>query len=73
MAGQRLAELDRAGLTDDTIVFYYGDHGSGMSRSKRWPYNLGTLCTYGGVLPKKWKHLAGNISRGGPAIDWLIS
>jgi arylsulfatase A-like enzyme len=28
-----LAELAEAGLDDDTIIFYYGDHGSGMPRS----------------------------------------
>ena len=39
IAGEKLAALDEAGLADETIVFYYGDHGSGMSRSKRWTYN----------------------------------
>src|SRR5690606_3892380 len=36
-AGERLAELEAAGLAEDTIVFFYADHGSGMPRSKRWP------------------------------------
>ena len=58
MAGQRLAELARAGLTDDTIVFYYGDHGSGMARSKRWPYNSGLSVPMVVYFPEKWKHLA---------------
>ena len=40
-AGEVLAELEADGLADDTIVFFYGDHGSGMPRSKRWPYNSG--------------------------------
>ena len=39
--GKRLQELKTAGHLDDTIIFYYGDHGSGMPRSKRWPYNSG--------------------------------
>ena len=38
-AGRVLAALEAYGLADDTIVFYYADHGSGMPRSKRWPYN----------------------------------
>ncbi|HRX79964.1 MAG TPA: sulfatase, partial [Pirellulaceae bacterium] len=41
LAGENLQEIAAAGLADDTIVFYYGDHGSGMPRSKRWPYNSG--------------------------------
>ena len=40
-AGANLKELAEAGLSEDTIIFYYGDHGSGMPRSKRWPYNSG--------------------------------
>ena len=36
-AGEVLRELEQAGLADNTIVFYYGDHGSGMPRSKRCP------------------------------------
>ena len=31
--GKILAQLDAAGLAEDTVVFYYGDHGSGMPRS----------------------------------------
>src|SRR3954470_4729161 len=32
-AGANLRELDKAGVADDTIVFFYSDHGSGMPRS----------------------------------------
>lgn len=39
--GALLDELEAAGLRDETIVFFYGDNGSGMPRSKRWPYNSG--------------------------------
>lgn len=41
VAGRHLKELEEAGLADSTIVFYWGDHGSGMPRSKRWPSNSG--------------------------------
>jgi len=40
-AGERLKELDAAGLAADTIVFYFADHGSGMPRNKRWPCDQG--------------------------------
>jgi len=43
---------------DDTIVFFYGDHGSGMPRSKRWPYNSGLHVGMIVYVPEKFKHLA---------------
>lgn len=55
---RNLQELEDAGLTDDTIVFYYGDHGSGMPRSKRWPYNSGLHVPMIVHFPQKWLHLA---------------
>lgn len=39
---QVLKELDEDGLTDSTVVFFWGDHGRGLPRSKRWPYDSGT-------------------------------
>lgn len=41
-AGQILKQLDDDGLRDNTIVFHWGDHGWGMPRGKRWPYDSGT-------------------------------
>lgn len=73
MAGQRLAELARAGLTDDTIVFYYGDHGSGMARSKRWPYNSGLSVPMVVYFPEKWKHLAPREYKMGGKSDRLVN
>ena len=32
----RLAELEADGLADDTIVFYFGDNGGVLPRSKRF-------------------------------------
>lgn len=40
-AGALLKALEDDGLAGDTIIFFYGDHGSGMLRNKRWPYNCG--------------------------------
>ncbi len=56
--GQKLKELEEAGLADDTILFYYGDHGPGMPRSKRWPYNSGLNVPLIVSIPQKFKHLA---------------
>jgi arylsulfatase A-like enzyme len=57
-AGALLKELAEAGLADDTIVFYYADHGSGMPRSKRWPSNSGLHVPMIVYFPEKWRHLA---------------
>ncbi|MEO6810061.1 MAG: sulfatase-like hydrolase/transferase, partial [Isosphaeraceae bacterium] len=72
-AGLRLKELDEAGLTDDTIVFYFGDHGSGMPRSKRWPYNSGLQVPLVVSFPKRWKHLAPKDYTPGGRSDRLVS
>jgi len=56
--GGVLKELEEDGLADDTIIFYYGDHGSGMPRSKRWPYNSGLNVPLIVSVPEKFKDLA---------------
>ena len=56
--GRRLRELAAAGLADSTIVFYYGDHGSGMPRSKRWPYNSGLQVPLVVYIPPQFQQLA---------------
>jgi len=39
--GEKLAELEAAGLAGDTIVFFYSDHGMGLPRAKRWLWDSG--------------------------------
>lgn len=73
IAGRLLAELDKSGLADDTIVFYYGDHGSGMSRSKRWTYNSGLSVPMVVYFPEKWKKLAPNEYQAGGHSDRLVN
>ncbi|MCP4641348.1 MAG: sulfatase-like hydrolase/transferase [bacterium] len=41
-AGAVLRDLEESGLADDTIVFFYSDHGVGLPRAKRWLYDSGT-------------------------------
>ncbi len=36
-----LRQLEEDGLADDTIVFFWGDHGRGLPRAKRWIYDSG--------------------------------
>ena len=72
-AGRHLKEIADAGLAEDTIVFYYGDHGSGMPRSKRWPCNSGLHVPMVVFFPKKWEHLAPREYNVGGASDRLVS
>jgi uncharacterized sulfatase len=37
----RLRELEEAGAADNTIVIFWSDHGAGLPRNKRWPYDSG--------------------------------
>lgn len=40
-AGIILRQLEKDGLADNTAVFVWSDHGEGLPRSKRWPYDSG--------------------------------
>lgn len=39
--GQILQQLEEDGLVDNTIVFFWSDHGDGLPRMKRWLYDSG--------------------------------
>jgi N-sulfoglucosamine sulfohydrolase len=56
--GQLLDELDELGLAEDTIVFYYADHGGALPRGKRNIHDSGTLVPLIIRFPEKWAHLA---------------
>ncbi len=72
-AGVRLKEIKDAGLADDTIMFYWADHGSGMPRSKRWPSNSGLQVPMVVYFPEKWRHLAPKEYAPGAKSDRLVS
>jgi len=56
--GLKIEDLEKAGLADETIIFFFGDNGSGMPRSKRWPYESGLRVPLIVVIPEKYRHLA---------------
>ncbi|MNC13390.1 Choline-sulfatase [compost metagenome] len=39
--GKLLGQLEEDGLSDNTIVFLWSDHGEGLPRAKRWTYDAG--------------------------------
>ncbi|PQO38622.1 DUF4976 domain-containing protein [Blastopirellula marina] len=71
--GRVLAQLKEDGLDEETIVFYYGDHGSGMPRSKRWPYDSGLRVPMIVHVPEKYKNLAPKDYQVGGESDRLVS
>ena len=74
--GAILAELEADGLADDTVVFFYGDHGWALPRGKYWLYDSGLrvplLALAGAPVPA---HLQGRVFLGGdaaPAPEYLF-
>ena len=55
--GAALKELEDAGLADDTIVWFWGDHGRGLPRGKRWIYDSGLRVPLVIRVPEKWRKL----------------
>ncbi|HCE57704.1 MAG TPA: sulfatase [Prolixibacteraceae bacterium] len=70
--GEKLKELDEAGLAENTIVFYYSDHGGVIARSKRYLYDTGTRVPFIIRIPEKYKHLFPS-EKPGSKVDRLIS
>lgn len=71
--GRRLRELAVDELVDDTIIFCFADHGSGMPRNKRWPGNAGLQVPLVVYFPPKWQHLAPASYQAGGVSDQLVS
>lgn len=57
LVGKKLQELKAAGELENTIVFYYSDHGGALARSKRFVYDTGTKIPFMVYAPKKYQHL----------------
>lgn len=68
---QLLGELEDAGVADDTIVFYYGDHGGPLLRSKRFCFDSGLRVPLIARFPRNWAHLAP--AGAGAVVDTPVS
>lgn len=55
--GSVMEELEKEGLTENTIVFYFSDHGGVLGRSKRFLYEAGLHVPLIIRIPKKFTHL----------------
>ncbi|MBI4165269.1 MAG: sulfatase-like hydrolase/transferase [Acidobacteria bacterium] len=58
LVGEILGQLEEDGLANDTIVFFYPDHGMGLPRGKKWLYDTGLRIPLIIRFPKKYQHLA---------------
>jgi uncharacterized sulfatase len=69
--GNFLADLEADGLTDDTIVFFFSDHGVGLPRGKRWLYDTGMQVPLLVRFGRNFAHLAPG--KPGTVTDRLVS
>ncbi|TQO39638.1 arylsulfatase A-like enzyme [Arenibacter algicola] len=56
--GNLLQKLEKDNLRDDTIIFFYADHGEGMPRGKTNGINYGYRVPFVVWFPEKYKHLS---------------
>jgi uncharacterized sulfatase len=55
-AGDLLKQVEQAGLLEDTIVFFWSDHGVGLPRAKRWLYDSSTHVPLIVRIPERLRH-----------------
>ena len=57
IVGKVIDELERDNLLEDTFVFYFGDHGGVLPRSKGYAYESGLHVPLVVRVPKNFSHL----------------
>ncbi len=70
-AGDLVEQLKEDGLYDNTIIFFWSDHGVGLPRAKRWLYDSGTHIPLVVRIPEKFRSNGGG--RPGTIDDRLVS
>lgn len=58
--GNILKNLEEDGLLENTIIFFFSDHGHGLPRYKRWLNITGLRVPFVVRVPEKFRHLAKN-------------
>jgi len=61
--GEVLDELEASGEAENTIVFYFSDHGGVLPRSKRFMFESGLRVPFIVYFPPKYRHLAPDSAR----------
>jgi len=57
IVGNVVKQFKQAGLLEDTFIFYFGDHGGVLPRSKGYIYESGLHVPLVVRVPENWKHL----------------
>lgn len=70
-AGDLIRQLKEAGEYENTIIFYWSDHGVGLPRAKRWLYESGTHIPLIVRIPEKYR--TSNQGTPGSVDDQLVS
>ena len=70
--GEIIGELKKDGLWEDTIVWFFSDHGHGLPRHKRWLLDSGLRVPFLVHVPEKFQHLAPGL-KPGSETDRLVS
>ncbi|MDG1027431.1 MAG: sulfatase [Flavobacteriaceae bacterium] len=66
-----LDELKAAGESENTIVFFYSDHGTGLPRHKRWLFDTGVKVPFIVYIPEQFKELYP--AQPGSEVNQLVS
>jgi uncharacterized sulfatase len=69
--GRIISQLKEDGLLEDTFVFYFGDHGGVMPRSKGYAYESGLHVPLVVRIPANFKHLVDH--KRGDRTDGFVS
>jgi uncharacterized sulfatase len=70
-AGDVLRQLEEDGLADETIVFFFSDHGAGMPGCKKWVWESGLHVPFIVRFPEKYKRWSPG--QAGSVCDRLVS
>jgi N-sulfoglucosamine sulfohydrolase len=70
-AGDLIQQLKADGLYENTVIFYWSDHGVGLPRAKRWLYESGTHVPLIVRIPSQ--HDTSRQNKPGHISDQLVS
>ncbi|MGI9474868.1 MAG: sulfatase-like hydrolase/transferase [Rubripirellula sp.] len=71
IVGETVAKLESDGLLEETFVFYFGDHGGVLPRSKGYIYESGLHVPLVVRVPEKFKHLVD--ATAGERVDGFVN
>ena len=71
--GSLFAQLQSDGLWEDTIVWFFSDHGTGLPRHKRWLLDSGLRVPLLVRVPEKFRSMVPDHWKAGAGVEELVS